>query len=118
MIDEAKLSGCGASGLTADSRVRASVRNSVVTHTPFGVRTIGTDSVLNLENMMVAFCGTAGLRTTTAAVPGRIRVSNTNISQNLAGTDFATGGFIDSMGGNSFTGNAGGTTFSSTTTKD
>jgi hypothetical protein len=68
--------------------------------------------------MMVAFCTTAGLRTTTAAIPGRIRVSNSNISQNVLGASFSAGGAIDSMGGNSFTGNAGGETFSSTTTKD
>jgi hypothetical protein len=117
MIDDATLRGCGFAGLSALNRVRASARNTVVTHTPIGVRTVGTDSILNVENIMVAFCGT-GLRTTTATIPGRIRVSNSNISQNLAGADFATGGFIDSMGGNSFTGNAGSETFSSTTTKD
>jgi hypothetical protein len=117
MIDDSLMRNCGAAGITGVDRVRAGVRNTVVSHTPFGVRTTGTDSVFNLENMMVSFCGTAGLRTTTAAIPGRIRVSNTNIAQNVLGADFSTGGAIDSFQGNTFSGNPGGEAFTSTTLK-
>jgi hypothetical protein len=117
MIDASTMRNCGAAGITAANRVRAGVRSTVISHTPFGVRTTGTDSVLNLENMMVSFCTTAGLRTTTAAAPGRIRVSNTHIAQNLVGVDFTTGGNIDSFQGNTFSGNPTGEAFSMTTPK-
>jgi hypothetical protein len=117
IIDESMIRNCGTAGITATDRVRANVRNTVVSHTAHGVRTTGTDSVFNLENMMVAFCTTAGLRTTTAAVPGRIRVSNTHIAQNFVGADYSTGGAIDSYQGNTFSGNPTGESFTTTTLK-
>jgi hypothetical protein len=116
MVDDVHFRNCVAAGITAINRVRLGVNNAVITHTPTGVRTTGTDSQINLANSFISFATTA-LQTTNAVIPGRIRVSNTEIAQNVTAVDFTTGGFIDSFQGNSLMGNVGGTAFSSTTLK-
>jgi hypothetical protein len=116
MLDNSRFRACGAAGITAINRVRLGVTNSIISHTPIGVRTTGTDSQINLAKSFVSFC-TTGLRTTTGAIAGRIRVSDTEIAQNATGIDFTTGGFVDSFQGNSLMGNPAGNAFSSTTNK-
>lgn len=116
-IDNSRMQNCTGAGIKGVDRVRASVVNTTISHVAFGVQQTGTDTVFNLDDMFISFASSAGLRTTTAAIAGRIRVSDSIIAQSVLGTDFATGGNIDSFQGNSLLGNPGGNTFSSTTLK-
>jgi hypothetical protein len=99
-------------GLSAANRVRANIRNVMLSHNATGIQTSGTDNIVNADNVMISFAGTGVL-----ANPGAtVRLSNSVITQNLTGLS-ASGGSIISMAGNSLTGNTADGAFSGTVPK-
>ena len=114
-IDNSRLQNC-TNGLTAITNVRASVRNTIMSHGTIGVQTTGNDSQVNLDDVFVSFFQTA-LKSNNAGVASRIRVSDSAITQNATALDTSLGGFIDSFQGNSLMGNTTNGAFSSTTAK-
>jgi len=115
VVSNSRLQDC-ASGINALSNVRATVFNSVLSHGTTGVQTTGSDSIVNLEQVMVSNWQTA-LKTNNPGVAGHIRVSSSSITQNTTGIDTSLGGSVDSFQGNSLMGNAIPGAFSTTTLK-
>jgi hypothetical protein len=108
-IDSTRIQDCGSDGIEAIDRVRGAITNSVISHiASIGIRTSGTDSVLNIEHTFISNAatgvqGNAGLNT--------LRLSDSVISQN--GTGLSTnGGTIESFQGNSLMGNGANGAFS------
>jgi hypothetical protein len=109
-IENSRILNCDFDGIEAVDRVRAQVRNTVITHIPTGVATTGTDSQVNLDDVYVSFAGT-GL--SGGGSGSEIRVSDSTIAQNLVGV----AGVVRSFQGNSLMGNPTNGTFTSTTDK-
>jgi hypothetical protein len=115
VVNNSRLQDC-ASAINALSNVRASVFESVLSHGTTGVQTTGSDSIVNLEQVLVSNWQTA-LKTNNPGAPGHIRVSSSSITQNTTGIDTSLGGSVDSFQGNALIGNAVPGAFSSTTNK-
>jgi hypothetical protein len=98
--------------LSAANRVRANIRNVVLSHNTTGIQTSGVDNIVNADNSMISF-GTTGVL---ASAGSTVRLSNSVITQNSTGLS-AGGGSIVSMSGNSLTGNTVNGAFSSTVPK-
>ena len=98
--------------LSAANRVRANIRNVVLSHNTTGIQTSGTDNIVNADNIMVSFA-TTGVLTNAGST---VRLSNSVITQNSTGLS-ASGGSIVSMTGNSVTGNTADGAFTSTVPK-
>ena len=98
--------------LSAANRVRANIRNVVLSHNATGIQTSGTDNIVNADNVMVSFA-TTGVLTNAGST---VRLSNSVITQNSTGLS-ASGGSIVSMSGNSVTGNTADGAFTSTVPK-
>jgi hypothetical protein len=99
-------------GLSAANRVRANIRNVVLSHNTTGIQTTGTDNIINADNVMISFATTGVL----GIAGSTVRVSNSVITQNATGLN-ANGGSIVSMAGNSLTGNTVNGAFTSTVPK-
>ena len=87
-------------GVDATNRTRISVKESVFSHNTTGLRQNGSDNIMNLDDIFVAY-GTTGLQ---SSAGGTIRLSDSVIIQNGTGLS-PNGGTITSLNGNSVTGN-------------
>jgi hypothetical protein len=106
----------GASGIEAKNNIRAGVANTIISHmSDSGIKTTGTDSIINADDLFVTFCNT-GLKSNNAGTPSHIRLSDSIVTQNVTGLDH-TAGTIDSVQGNSVFGNFTDGTFSTTAAK-
>jgi hypothetical protein len=112
MIDNSRLQNCATGAIHANSRVRAGISNTIMTHGTTGVRATGTDNQLNLDDVFISFF-TTGIQSIAGST---IRVSDSTIAQNATGIN-PNGGSIDSFQGNSLMGNPTPGTFSTTTIK-
>jgi hypothetical protein len=99
-------------GLSAANRVRANIRNVMLSHNSTGIQTSGVDNIVNADNIMVSFAGTGVL----GSAGSTVRLSNSVITQNSTGLN-ANGGSIVSMSGNSVTGNTADGAFTATVPK-
>lgn len=98
-LDNVRVQNC-ATGIDAEDNVRLGIKHSVFTHNTNGIRTIGNNNILNIEDVFVAYA-TTGVR----ASPGStIRISNSMITQNSTGIN-ANGGTMTSLNGNTVFGN-------------
>ena len=110
IIENSRILNCDLDGIEAVDRVRAQIRNTVITHIPTGVSTTGLDSQVNLDDMYVSFAGT-GLSGGGSA--SEIRVSDSSIAQNAVGVS----GVVRSFQGNSLMGNTSNGVFTSVQNK-
>jgi len=99
-------------GLSAANRVRASIRNVMLSHNTTGIQTSGVDNIVNADNVMISFATTGVL----GSAGSTVRISNSVITQNATGLN-ANGGSIVSMSGNSVTGNTADGAFTATVPK-
>ena len=99
-------------GLSAANRVRASIRNVMLSHNTTGIQTSGVDNIVNADNVMISFATTGVL----GSAGSTVRISNSVITQNSTGLN-ANGGSIVSMSGNSVTGNTADGAFTATVPK-
>jgi hypothetical protein len=99
-------------GLSAANRVRANIRNVVLSHNTTGIQTSGTDNIVNADNVMISF-GSTGVLTGAGST---VRLSNSVVTQNQTGLS-SGGGSIVSMAGNSVTGNTADGAFTATVPK-
>lgn len=112
-IDRSRIMNCDQDGIDAVANVRGAISNSQFTHNiTSGIKTSGSNSLLNLDDIVVAF-SSAGLQ---ASAGSSLRVSDSMITQNLTGLS-PNGGTIDSFQGNSLVGNSAAGAFSTTTPK-
>jgi len=99
-------------GIDAVANTRMGIKNSVVSHSVTGIRTSGSNSIINIDDAFVSYCTTA-LRASTGST---LNVSDTIIAQNSTGLDL-NGGTINSFQGNSLFSNTTPGVFSSITLK-
>jgi len=99
-------------GVSANGLVRADLRNVTLAHNTTGLRTMNSDNIINVDNMMVSF-STTGAQ---SSAGNTIRIANSTITQNATGL-FPNGGAIVSMSGNSLTGNTTDGNFTNTQPK-
>ena len=99
-------------GVSANGLVRADLRNVTLAHNTTGLRTMNSDNIINVDNMMVSF-STTGAQ---SSAGNTIRIANSTITQNATGL-FPNGGSIVSMSGNSLTGNTTDGNFTNTQPK-
>ena len=110
--DRSRIMNCGV-GIEASTHVRGAIRESVLNHdSTAGIKTSGTDSILNIDDVFVAF-SSIGLQASSGST---LRVSDSIIAQNATGLSLNSG-TIDSFQGNSLMGNPIPGAFSSTTNK-
>src|SRR4051794_39271208 len=115
MVYNSRLQDC-ASAINAVGNVRAGVAHTVMSHGTIGVKTTGSDSIINVDNSFITYFQT-GIKSIASGTASHIRVSDTVIAQNGIGLDTSLGGSIDSFQGNSLVGNPTPGLFSSTTNK-
>jgi Right handed beta helix region len=112
-IDNTRVADCGQDGIEAAANVRGAISHSRVNHiVSTGVKTSGTNSTFNIDDLFVSYCA-VGLE---ASASSSLRVSDSIIAQNGTGLS-ANGGIIYSFQGNSLIGNATPGTFSTTVQK-
>jgi hypothetical protein len=99
-------------GVSANGLVRADLRNVTLAHNTTGLRTMNSDNIINVDNMMLSFSATGAQ----SSAGNTIRVANSTITQNATGL-FPNGGSIVSMSGNSLTGNTTDGNFTNTQPK-
>jgi hypothetical protein len=99
-------------GLSAANRVRANIRNVMLSHNTTGIQTSGTDNIVNADNVMISFASTGVL----TGAGSTVRLSNSVVTQNQTGLS-SGGGSIVSMAGNSVTGNTADGAFTATVPK-
>ena len=99
-------------GVSANGLVRADLRNVTLAHNTTGLRTMNSDNIINVDNMMVSF-STTGAQ---SSAGNTIRIANSTITQNATGL-FPNGGAIVSMSGNSLSGNTTDGNFTNTQPK-
>lgn len=112
-VDNTRIMNCAGDGIEALSNVRGAISRCRVTHNPIsGVKTSGTNSLLNLDDVFVSY-GSIGLQ---ASAGSSLRVSDCTIAQNATGLSL-NGGTINSFQGNALMGNPTPGAFSTTTPK-
>jgi hypothetical protein len=111
LIDNSRFR-AGTEGVHAINNCRVTVRDSVITQSTTGIRTSGSNSIINTDDNFVAFCAT-GIQ---ASSGSSINVSDSIIAQNGTGvsTNFGT---VNSFQGNSLINNTANGAFSTTTAK-
>jgi hypothetical protein len=112
VVENCKIMNAGGDGIEAVSNVRLELDNSNLFENGNGVITSGTNSQLNLDDVVISH-STIGIR---ASAGSTIRVSDSAIANNSTGLS-QNGGTIDSFQGNSLMGNSTPGSFSSTTNK-
>jgi hypothetical protein len=112
MISNTEIMNCGGDGIEAANNVRAAVSNSRIFLDGNGIRTTGTNSLFNLDDLFITQVGTALQASATSA----IRISDSIIAQNSTGISL-NGGAVESFQGNSLIGNTTPGAFSATTNK-
>ena len=112
-IEHSRIMNCGQDGIDAQANIRGAIRDSVVNHnTSVGIKTSGSNSLLNIDDVFVSYSG-IGLQSSAGSA---LRVSDSAIAQNGTGLS-APAGTIDSFQGNSLMGNGAPGAFSTTTQK-
>ena len=111
-LNNVRVQAC-AIGLDAATRTRPTIRDSVFTRIPIGIRTTGSTSIINIENSLVSFSQTVALRASTGST---IRVSSSTIMQNASGLE-ANGGQMVSLEHNNVFGNTVDGVFTATQSK-
>jgi hypothetical protein len=112
-IENSRITNCASDGIEAVSRVRGAISNSVLTHsTTSGIKTSGTDSILNVDDVVVSYSTTGVI----SSAGSTINLSDSIIAQNGTGVN-ANGGTMNSFQGNSLISNGAPGIFSSTTAK-
>ena len=99
-------------GIDAVANTRMGIKNSVVSHSGTGIRTSGSNSIINIQDAFVTFCSTA----LTGSAGSTINVSDSIIAQNSTGLNL-NGGTINSFQGNSLVNNTTPGAFSNITLK-
>jgi hypothetical protein len=112
MINNTEIMNCAGDGIEAANNVRCAVSNSRVFLNGNGIRTTGSNSLFNLDDLFITQCGIALQASATSA----IRISDSIIAQNSTGIS-PNGGAIESFQGNSLIGNSTPGAFSATTNK-
>src|SRR3977135_121041 len=112
MINNTEIMNCAGDGIEAASNVRGAVSNSRIFLDGNGIRTTGTNSLFNLDDLFIDQVGIALQASNTSA----IRISDSIIAQNATGISL-NGGTIESFQGNSLIGNTTPGSFSATTQK-
>jgi hypothetical protein len=112
MINNTEIMNCGGDAIEAAANVRAAVSNSRIFLDGNGIRTTGTNSLFNLDDLFITQVGVALQASSTSA----IRISDSIIAQNSTGISL-NGGAIESFQGNSLIGNTTPGSFSATTQK-
>jgi hypothetical protein len=112
IISNTEIMNCGGDGVEAANNVRGAISNSRIYFDGNGVRTTGTNSLFNLDDLFISQVGVALQSSGTSA----IRISDSIIAQNSTGISL-NGGAIESFQGNSLIGNTTPGAFSATTNK-
>lgn len=113
-IDKARIMNCAQDGIEAVSTIRLTVTNSQIFKVgASGVLTSGTNSIINLDDVLVAHCDVAGLKASGSSI---INASDSIILNNPTGL-LQNGGSINSFQGNSLIGNTTPGAFTATTPK-
>jgi len=99
-------------GIDAVANTRMGIKNSVVSHSGTGIRTSGSNSIINIQDAFVTFCSTSF----TGSAASTINVSYSIIAQNSTGLNL-NGGTINSFQGNSLVNNTTPGSFSNITLK-
>ncbi|MEY2490464.1 MAG: hypothetical protein QOC70_2406 [Verrucomicrobiota bacterium] len=111
-VDRSRIMNCGR-GIDAATHVRGAISNSILNHdSTAGIRTTGTDSILNIDDIFVSYSSN-GLQASSGST---LNVSDSIIAQNANGVSL-NGGTINSFQGNSLISNSVPGAFSSTTIK-
>ncbi|HEX8070894.1 MAG TPA: right-handed parallel beta-helix repeat-containing protein [Pyrinomonadaceae bacterium] len=112
-VNNSRINNCGSDGIEAGANIRGLIRDSVIAHnTTAGVRTSGSNSILNIDNIAVSY-STVGLQ---ASAGSTLNVSNSFIAQNATGVS-QNGGTVASFQGNSLVNNTTPGSFSPITQK-
>ena len=112
-VEKTRIMNCSQDGIEASNNTRVAIRDSVVNHFSLvGMKTSGTNSFLNIDDVFVSY-GSTGLQ---ASAGSSLRVSDSIIAQTATGLS-TNGGTIDSFQGNSLMGNTVPGAFSTTTAK-
>jgi hypothetical protein len=112
IISNTEIMNCGGDGIEAANNVRAAVSNSRIFLDGNGIRTTGSNSLFNLDDLFISQVGIALQSSATSAT----RISDSIIAQNSTGISL-NGGTIESFQGNSLIGNTTPGAFSATTNK-
>jgi hypothetical protein len=112
MISNTEIMNCGGDGIEAANNVRAAVSNSRIFLDGNGIRTTGSNSLFNLDDLFISQVNVALQASSTSA----IRISDSIIAQNTTGISLNSG-LIESFQGNSLIGNTTPGSFSATTNK-
>jgi hypothetical protein len=112
MISNTEIMNCAGDGIEAASNVRGAVSNSRIFLDGNGIRTTGSNSLFNLDDLFISQVGVALQSSSTSA----IRISDSIIAQNSTGISL-NGGAVESFQGNSLIGNTTPGAFSATTQK-
>jgi hypothetical protein len=112
VVENCKIMNATGNGIEAASNVRLELDNSNLFENGNGVITSGTNSQLNLDDVVVSH-STIGIR---GSAGSNVRISDSTIANNSTGLS-QNGGTIDSFQGNSLMGNSTPGSFSSTTNK-
>lgn len=88
-----------AQGIEGTNRTRIAVSNSTVTHHTTALRQTGTDNIMNLDDIFVAY-NTTGV---SDGADNTVRTSDSVVTQNATG--FSHSGTLVSLQGNSVFGN-------------
>jgi len=100
-IENCRIQDCASDGIEAGTHVRAAVRGTVITNTTStGIRTSGTDAIMNIDDILVSYTGT-GLQ---ASAGSTMNVSDSIVAQCATGVN-ANGGSMISFQGNSLISN-------------
>jgi hypothetical protein len=112
MANEVYIDKFTTDGVQGAANSRIGLRNSVIAHGAIGIRTNGTNSVINVDDVFVSYMTTA----IQASAASTINVSDSIIMQNSTGLNL-NGGTINSMQGNTLFSNTTPGAFSSTQLK-
>ena len=112
MISNTEIMNAVGDGIEAANNVRGAVSNSRIFLDGNGIRTTGSNSLFNLDDLFISQVGIALQASATSA----IRISDSIIAQNSTGISL-NGGAIESFQGNSLIGNTTPGAFSATTNK-
>jgi hypothetical protein len=99
-MDRCRIMNSGGDGIEAINNVRGGFSNSVLSYNANGIRTTGTNSVLNMDDMFISFSA-VGLQ---GSAGSTINLSDSIIAQNATGLALG-GGTINSFQGNSLINN-------------
>jgi hypothetical protein len=114
LIDGSRITNCTQDGIESVSNIRLAVTNSQIFKVGVnGVSTSASNSLVNLDDVLVAQCDAVGLR---ASAASEIHASDSVILNNPTGL-LQNGGIIASFQGNSLIGNSTPGSFSSTQAK-